>query len=174
MLTFRTTMRRKDPSIPREWFHLPAGAEPPSVDQLLRDSSPETDYPTRAKSPPIWGRNRSKSRERKPCKSQRDKDHGGYEPVGLGRDSHQGSINAKEIPPRKAITALPSPPVINRNNKPKLVIPNNKDDNAGGGYEPVGRAMLSPDQLPYASVRPGVKEEKRDKKEAEKSKKELE
>ena len=169
-------MRRKDPSIPREWFHLPAGAEPPSVDQLLRDSSPETDYPTtRAKSPPICGRTRSKSRERKPFKSQRDKDDGGYEPVGLGRDSHQGSTNAKAIPPRKAITALPSPPVINRSNKPKLVSEaNNKDDNAGGGYEPVGRALLSPDQLPYASVRPDVKDQKKDKKEAEKSKKELE
>ena len=169
-------MRRKDPSIPREWFHLPAGAEPPSVDQLLRDSSPETDYPTtRAKSPPICGRTRSKSRERKPFKSQRDKDDGGYEPVGLGRDSHQGSTNAKAIPPRKAITALPSPPVINRSNKPKLVSEaNNKDDNAGGGYEPVGRALLSPEQLPYASVRPDVKDQKKDKKEAEKSKKELE
>ena len=126
-------MRRKDPSIPREWFHLPAGAEPPSVDELLRDSSPEGEgvpQSVRAKSPPICGRSRSKSRERRPYKSQvnsKEKnqvDDGGYEPVGKGREAHlspgQAPVNIKAIPPRKAVTALPSPPVINRNNKPKV------------------------------------------------------
>merc|ERR1711971_1016194 len=83
----RVTIRGKDQSIPREWFHLPKGAEPPTVDDLLRDSSPET--PTgssngikRAKSPPICGRSRSKSRERPKIKFIQKKfdDDGGYEP----------------------------------------------------------------------------------------------
>merc|ERR1712083_123571 len=89
----RAARRDKDQSIPREWFHLPKGAEPPTVDELLRDSSPET--PTgssneikRAISPPIWGRSRSKSRERarptiKFIQKKFD-DDGGYEPVGGG------------------------------------------------------------------------------------------
>ncbi len=72
MSTFmsRATLRRKDRSIPREWFHLPAGAIAPTVEQLLKDSSSEDDEPglSRAKSPPICGRSRSKSRERKPHK----------------------------------------------------------------------------------------------------------
>ena len=57
----------RDKSIPREWFHLPQGVEPPTVDELLRDTSPEEDEdnPFRTASPPICGRGRSKSRERK-------------------------------------------------------------------------------------------------------------
>merc|ERR1712141_425050 len=55
----------------KEWFHLPKGAEAPTVEDLLRDSSPEIDNDEeavarrerRAKSPPICGRQRSKSRE---------------------------------------------------------------------------------------------------------------
>ena len=67
-------MLRKDNTIPREWFHLPKGAEVPTVDDLLRDSTPELDIgdeeavAKRAKSPPICGRHRSKSRERVPNK----------------------------------------------------------------------------------------------------------
>merc|ERR1711997_119658 len=70
------TMLRKDNTIPKEWFHLPKGAEVPTVDDLLRDSSPEIDIndeeaiAKRAKSPPICGRQRSKSRERVPHKHQ--------------------------------------------------------------------------------------------------------
>jgi len=70
------TMLRKDNTIPKEWFHLPKGAEVPTVEDLLRDSSPELDIgdeeaaAKRAKSPPICGRNRSKSRERVPHKYQ--------------------------------------------------------------------------------------------------------
>merc|ERR1711981_23445 len=70
------TMLRKDNTIPKEWFHLPKGAEVPTGDDLLRDSSPELDIgdeeaaAKRAKSPPICGRNRSKSRERVPNKYQ--------------------------------------------------------------------------------------------------------
>ena len=64
-------MLRKDNTIPKEWFHLPEGAEAPTVEDLLRDSSPEIDNDEeavvrrerRAKSPPICGRQRSKSRE---------------------------------------------------------------------------------------------------------------
>ncbi|XP_059092500.1 uncharacterized protein LOC131887810 isoform X3 [Tigriopus californicus] len=65
------TIRRRDKSIPREWFHLPEGAEPPSVEELLRESSSDDDNvddtqgAQRAKSPPLCGRGRSKSRERK-------------------------------------------------------------------------------------------------------------
>jgi len=34
----KDTIKRKDGTLPSEWFHLPPGAETPSVDELLRDS----------------------------------------------------------------------------------------------------------------------------------------
>jgi len=175
----RTTLRSKDASIPREWFHLPKGAEPPTVDDLLRDSSPET--PTgssngirRAKSPPICGRSRSKSRETRPqIKFIQKKfvDDGGYEPVGGGaiKPLHQIMlpVNASvkntnghgldkaaeqkksfhDIPPRKAVTALPTPPSVDRTNKPAALqnMPPSPDDQSAtaGGYEPVGKPPTS-------------------------------
>merc|ERR1712083_494040 len=171
----RATRRDKDQSIPREWFHLPKGAEPPTVDELLRDSSPET--PTgssneikRAISPPIWGRSRSKSRERarptiKFIQKKFD-DDGGYEPVGggaikplnqimlpvnasakntnghgqVGKSAEQKSF--QDIPPRKAVTALPTPPSVDRTNKPATLqnMPTSDDPlGTSGGYEPVGK-----------------------------------
>jgi len=87
---FRATIRQRDKSIPREWFHLPEGAEAPTVDQLLRDEeegsgidedaddeSDERDggrggevggararYQRRKKrQPPIFGTRRSRSRD---------------------------------------------------------------------------------------------------------------
>eukprot|EP00095_Tigriopus_kingsejongensis_P008998 snap_masked-scaffold963_size76285-processed-gene-0.5 protein:Tk08998 transcript:snap_masked-scaffold963_size76285-processed-gene-0.5-mRNA-1 annotation:"kinetoplast dna-associated protein" len=69
------TIRRRDKSIPKEWFHLPEGAEPPTVEELLRESSSDEEPSSpdlgRAKSPPICGRGRSKSRERKLHKHDR-------------------------------------------------------------------------------------------------------
>jgi alpha 1,3-mannosyltransferase len=109
-------LRRKDQSIPREWFHLPKGADPPTVDDLMRDSSPDTEsaieklggqayLDRRAKSPPICGRSRSKSRERRPHKHNRDKneDDGGYEPVGKGREG-SGSRRPVKIQPLNQMT----------------------------------------------------------------------
>merc|ERR1711997_522771 len=75
-VTMLRIAQKKDNTIPKEWFHLPKGAEVPTVDDLLRDSSPEIDITDeeavakRAKSPPICGRQRSKSRERVPHKHQ--------------------------------------------------------------------------------------------------------
>merc|ERR1712156_366748 len=75
-VTMLRIAQKKDNTIPKEWFHLPKGAEVPTVDDLLRDSSPEIDITDieavakRAKSPPICGRQRSKSRERVPNKHQ--------------------------------------------------------------------------------------------------------
>ena len=38
---FRETIRRKDGTLPSEWFHLPDGAETPSVDRLIKEDSPD-------------------------------------------------------------------------------------------------------------------------------------
>merc|ERR1712110_991134 len=37
----KETIRRKDGTLPSEWFHLPNGAETPSVDRLIKEDSPE-------------------------------------------------------------------------------------------------------------------------------------
>ncbi len=64
LLPISTTIRRRDHSIPREWFHLPEGAEPPSVQELLADDEEDDEEEGRPKSPPICGSRRSKSRDR--------------------------------------------------------------------------------------------------------------
>merc|ERR1712113_765900 len=182
----RTTLRSKDPSMPREWFHLPKGAEPPTVADLLRDSSPDTpdgssNQIKRAKSPPICGRSRSKSREGRPVIKFIQKkfvDDGGYEPVGGGAVKPLNQINLPvaslkntngfglekdseqkksfhNIPPRKAVTALPTPPSVDRTNKPTTLqnMPT-PDDQLGtaGGYEPVGKPPASSKKKDYEDV----------------------
>merc|ERR1712113_485913 len=182
----RTTLRSKDASIPREWFHLPKGAEPPTVDDLLRDSSPDTpdgssNQIKRAKSPPICGRSRSKSREGRPVLKFIQKkfvDDGGYEPVGGGAVKPLNQINLPvaslkntngfglekdseqkksfhNIPPREAVTALPTPPSVDRTNKPTTLqnMPT-PDDQLGtaGGYEPVGKPPTSSKKKDYEDV----------------------
>merc|ERR1712008_662738 len=127
---------------------LPKGAEPPTVEDLLRDSSPEesANNLNQTKHPPICGRSRSKSRERRPNK--RFVDDGGYEPVGGGvikplnqimlpvqvnkfgksTNGHGmdkvGDHKTHEIPPRKA---------------------------GAGGYEPIGKP-LQPKKKDYEDV----------------------
>merc|ERR1711997_1373690 len=174
----RVTIRGKDQSIPREWFHLPKGAEPPTVEDLLRDSSPEESANSfnRRKTPPICGRSRSKSRERRPNK--RVVDDGGYEPVGGGVIKPLNQINlpvpvnkygkstnghgmdkfgdhkTHDIPPRKAVTALPTPPSVDRTTKPPISpTKENADDQAAaaGGYEPIGKP-LQPKKKDYEDV----------------------
>merc|ERR1712156_968108 len=182
----RTTLRSKDPSMPREWFHLPKGAEPPTVADLLRDSSPDTpdgssNQIKRAKSPPICGRSRSKSREGRPVIKFIQKkfvDDGGYEPVGGGAVKPLNQINLPvaslkntngfglekdseqkksfhNIPPRKAVTALPTPPSVDRTNKPttlqNMPTPNDQLGTAGG-YEPVGKPPASSKKKDYEDV----------------------
>merc|ERR1712079_873594 len=182
----RTTLRSKDPSMPREWFHLPKGAEPPTEADLLRDSSPDTPEGSsnqikRAKSPPICGRSRSKSREGRPVIKFIQKkfvDDGGYEPVGGGAVKPLNQINLPvaslkntngfglekdseqkksfhNIPPRKAVTALPTPPSVDRTNKPTTLqnMPT-PDDQLGtaGGYEPVGKPPASSKKKDYEDV----------------------
>merc|ERR1712156_899591 len=182
----RTTLRSKDPSMPREWFHLPKGVEPPTVADLLRDSSPDTPVGSsnqikRAKSPPICGRSRSKSREGRPVIKFIQKkfvDDGGYEPVGGGAVKPLNQINLPvaslkntngfglekdseqkksfhNIPPRKAVTALPTPPSVDRTNKPTTLqnMPT-PDDQLGtaGGYEPVGKPPASSKKKDYEDV----------------------
>ena len=174
----RVTIRGKDQSIPREWFHLPKGAEPPTVEELLRDSSPEESANSfnRRKTPPICGRSRSKSRERRPNK--RFVDDGGYEPVGGGVIKPLNQINlpvpvnkygkstnghgmdkvgdhkTHDIPPRKAVTALPAPPSVDRTTKPPISpTKENAEDQAAaaGGYEPIGKS-LQPKKKDYEDV----------------------
>merc|ERR1711935_1121321 len=174
----RVTIRGKDQSIPREWFHLPKGAEAPTVEDLLRDSSPEdsANNLNQTKHPPICGRSRSKSRERR--SNKRFVDDGGYEPVGGGvikplnqimlpvpvnkcgksTNGHGmdkvGDHKTHDIPPRKAVTALPAPPSVDRTTKPPISpTKENADDQAAaaGGYEPIGKP-LQPKKKDYEDV----------------------
>jgi len=166
----RATKRGKDQSMPREWFHMPKGAEPPTVEDLLRDSSPdEPDANSKKTHPPLCGRGRSRSKSRERRTNKKFVDDGGYEPVGGGvikplnqitlpvpvtgqvKKTTNGFDRKKfsdqhihDIPPRKAVTALPTPPSVDRTNKPP--IPPNKDkaddhSAAAGGYEPIGQPM---------------------------------
>ncbi|XP_071747719.1 uncharacterized protein [Lepeophtheirus salmonis] len=61
------TLRRKE--IPREWFHLPQGVEPPSVTDLLKESSSDEEGVSSSELHHSRicgrGRSRSKSKEKK-------------------------------------------------------------------------------------------------------------
>merc|ERR1711971_1277163 len=143
----------------------------------LRDSPEESANSfNRRKTPPICGRSRSKSRERRPNK--RFVDDGGYEPVGGGVIKPLNQINlpvpvnkygkstnghgmdkvgdhkTHDIPPRKAVTALPTPPSVDRTTKPPISpTKENADDQAAaaGGYEPIGKP-LQPKKKDYEDV----------------------
>merc|ERR1712037_15970 len=118
-----------------------------------------------------------KSRERRPNK--RFVDDGGYEPVGGGVIKPLNQINlpvpvnkygkstnghgvdkvgdhkTHDIPPRKAVTALPTPPSVDRTTKPPISpTKENAEDQAAaaaGGYEPIGKS-LQPKKKDYEDV----------------------
>ena len=85
----RNVLKRRDKSFPREWFHLPEGAEPPTVEELLRDSDDEEENdPIRAASPPICGKGRSKSREQIRLKQK----------YAAKNRPFEHTMNAKQVP----------------------------------------------------------------------------
>merc|ERR1712037_904644 len=105
-------------------------------------------------------------------------DDGGYEPVGGGVIKPLNQINlpvpvnkygkstnghgmdkvgdhkTHDIPPRKAVTALPTPPSVDRTTKPPISpTKENAEDQAAaaGGYEPIGKS-LQPKKKDYEDV----------------------
>merc|ERR1711994_222843 len=116
----RETIRRRDGTIPADWFHLPEGANPPSVEELLKDDSPEPETATSSAAgrvnsapspPPLCGRLRSKSRERGQQKESGHKGsnleentdsaellNAGYEPVTPKDSTVKGAIPVSRSP----------------------------------------------------------------------------
>merc|ERR1711962_1024998 len=102
------TLRLKDEGYPSEWFHLPKGATVPTVEDLLRDSSPEPDESTpegraRARSPPICGRARSKSRGRSRSKSR----EGGGKSRFLSVTTLNSTLSTSDHPPQRRAVSRP-------------------------------------------------------------------
>ena len=55
-----------------------------------------------------------------------------------------GDHKTHDIPPRKAVTALPTPPSVDRTTKPPISpTKENAEDQAAaaGGYEPIGKSL---------------------------------
>ncbi|CAB4056707.1 unnamed protein product [Lepeophtheirus salmonis] len=122
------TLRRKE--IPREWFHLPQGVEPPSVTDLLKESSSDEE-----------GVSSSELHHSRICGRGRSRIVGTKEPVV----PNPAIIKHPQKTPRllskttnSSCTTPPPPPRTSSTHKgsSKKVI----DD---GGYEPVGRALES-------------------------------
>eukprot|EP00092_Neocalanus_flemingeri_P085459 GFUD01107548.1.p1 GENE.GFUD01107548.1~~GFUD01107548.1.p1 ORF type:complete len:2241 (+),score=686.17 GFUD01107548.1:98-6820(+) len=152
----RETIRRKDGTIPPEWFHLPEGAETPSVDDLLREDSPETDLepdllqvnpqetstdqngqrtPSGRKTPsgrrtPICGKHR-----------HRHKSSTGSSPAPSLKSEYQSSSSLRSHHQRN----MSQPERIEHVESPEITT-TNKDKQDTGGYEPVGKNILLPTQ----------------------------
>merc|ERR1711962_1802650 len=153
----RETLKRRDGTIPSEWFHLPEGAIPPTVEDLLREDTPEeeeeeevevvmsdkaadqsslhsgrkTPHGSHGRRTPVCGRHR-----------HRHKSSGGSSPAPSQRSEptkHRQSCNL-EIPTQSRSEPAKQPDHQSCNQVATL-----RDD--GGGYEPVGQALL-PGELP--------------------------
>merc|ERR1711915_384695 len=147
----RETCRRKDGSIPAEWFHLPTGAETPSVEELLRESSPESDVEPEllhVHHPEVQLEERGRDPGHKtPC--GRKTPSGWRTPIcGKHRHRHKSSAGSSPAPSLKSqyqsTSSLRSQHQKNASqpDRKEQVEPENKET---GGYEPVGERLLQPD-----------------------------
>merc|ERR1711915_1084447 len=124
----RETCRRKDGSIPAEWFHLPTGAETPSVEELLRESSPESDI-----EPELLHVNHPEVQleERGRDHRHRHKSSAGSSPAPSLKSQYQSTSSLRSQHQKNA----------SQPDRKEQVEPENKET---GGYEPVGERLLQP------------------------------
>jgi len=124
----REAILRKDGTIPSEWFHLPEGAAAPTVEEMLREDSPELEEVKEEEVGVELGveeelerelerRRRTPSGRRTPlCGRHRHRHKSGKSSTGSSpAPSHRNEL-------RQASSPVPPPPTF--------------DD---GGYEPVGQ-----------------------------------
>ena len=130
----RETLRRKDGTLPPDWFHLPTGAETPSVEELLRDS-PEPELE-------ILSPDLTETSPEEPSSGQ--KTPGGRRtPIrGKHRHRHCRSTGSSPGPPsspgqhQRTSSQPEGPPAPGP-------APGREDQQDGGGYEPVGQPRPS-------------------------------
>ena len=149
----RETIRRKDGTLPSEWFHLPDGAETPSVDRLIKEDSPDPELEalsttdslsvaqseenilddTTGKRTP--GRKTPSGRSRTPI-------------FGKHRNRHK-STGSSPAPSLKShgTAAAKSPKLCHQRtlSQPEVTSPTSSHA-ANGGYEPVGKDRIQNSQ----------------------------
>merc|ERR1712227_278616 len=114
----REAILRKDGTIPSEWFHLPEGAAAPTVEEMLREDSPELEEVKEEElGRELERRRRTPSGRRTPlCGRHRHRHKSGKSSTGSSpAPSHRNELRQPSSP-------VPPPPAC--------------DD---GGYEPVGQ-----------------------------------
>jgi len=151
----RETVRRKDGTIPAEWFHLPEGAATPSVEELLREDSPESDIEAellRVPPPEIQLEEQEQNtRSKTPC--GRRTPSGRRTPIcGKHRHRHKSSSGSSPAPSLKS--QYQSSSSLKPNHQRTASQPERTDHIESqksvtekldtGGYEPVGTNLLSP------------------------------
>ena len=160
----RETIRRRDGTIPPEWFHLPEGAETPSVEELLREDSPESDIESellQVQSPEIQLEERGRDQGRRtPC--GRKTPSGRRTPIcGKHRHRHKSSTGSSPAPSLKSqyqsSSSLKCHHQINASQPERteqVESPKSTSQNTDTvGYEPVGKNLLrapSFDKIPVS------------------------
>merc|ERR1712037_1090925 len=128
----REAILRRDGTVPSEWFHLPEGAAAPTVEEMLREDSPECEEEEDEAEPAEGGMEEELERE---VERRKRTPSGRRTPVcGRHRHRHKSGKSSTGSSPapshryelRQPPSPLPPPPAF--------------DD---GGYEPVGEPGLS-------------------------------
>merc|ERR1711962_248408 len=134
----RETLKRRDGTIPSEWFHLPEGAIPPTVEDLLREDTPEEEEEEEVEV--VMS---DKAADQSSLHSGRKTPHGSHgrrTPVcGRHRHRHKSSGGSSPAPSQR------SEPAKHPDHQSCNQVATSRVD--GGGYEPVGQALL-PGELP--------------------------
>jgi len=160
----RETIRRRDGTIPPEWFHLPEGAETPSVEELLREDSPESDVESEllhVQPPEIQLEERGRDQGRRtPC--GRKTPTGRRTPIcGKHRHRHKSSTGSSPAPSLKSQYQSSSSLKCHHQRNAsqperteQVECPRSPSQNTDtGGYEPVGKNLLqapSLDKIPVS------------------------
>ena len=147
----RETIRRRDGTLPSEWFHLPNGAETPSVDRLIKEDSPEPELEVLSTADSISvaaseenileetsgkrtpGRKTPSGRSRTPI-------------FGKHRNRHKSSGSSPGPSFKSDETAVKSPKLGHQRTLSQPEVPTSTSNAANGGYEPVGKDPIQNSQ----------------------------
>ena len=139
----KETIRRKDGTLPSEWFHLPNGAETPSVDELMRDSpSPEPELE-------LLDTSDNKLEESFSEENLKISTIGRKTPTGrrtpiCGKHRNRHKSTGSSPGPSIKSQRLTSPKHHHRTlSQPDNLQTTSEGDSKNGGYEPVGQMSAS-------------------------------
>ena len=136
----KETIKRNDGTLPSEWFHLPSGAETPSVDELMRDS-PEPELELLETDHEI---DKMLSDENMKISTIGRKTPQGRRTPICGKHRNRHKSTGSSPGPSMKSQNLTSPKHHHRTlSQPENLQISSNGDSKNGGYEPVGQMSSS-------------------------------